>query len=181
MIRARWYARRAMHLLGWQGVVGAGLIIVSGVVGASIIEPLHTHVATLKADTPLAYERQREFKRIAAEQNPVAQLDKFYRFFAASDPLTDWLGRFYSIGDAYGLTLRQAEYRVMDARSLKLNQYQIVIPVVTTYPKLKQFLAAVLNEIPIVSLDYISLQRRRVGDAAVEAQLQFTLYLPEKS
>lgn len=181
MIALRWFTRQALYLLGWQGFAGIGLIVASIVFAAGIFTPLQGRVAQLKADTPSAYARQNELKRIAVEQNPAVQLEKFYRFFANDDPLTDWLGRLYSIGDAYNIKLRQAEYRAMDDRNLKLNQYQIVLPVTATYPQLKQFLAAVLTEIPILSLDYMSLQRRKVGDSTVDVQLQFTLYLPEKS
>ena len=181
MIALRWFMREAMYRLGWQGVVGIGLIVVSAIFSVGVFAPLQGHVTKLKTDTPSAYQRQNELKRIAAEQNPAAQLDKFYQFFANDDPLTDWLGRLYSIGEAYRLTLRQAEYRALENRTLKLSQYQIVVPLTATYPQLKQFLAAVFTEIPILSLDYVNLQRRKVGDATVDVQLQFTLHLPEKS
>lgn len=181
MIALRWAVRQALQLLGWQGLAGILLILMSGAFGISVFAPLQVNVAKLKVDTPSAYERQSELKRIATEQNPTVQLDKFYRFFTNDETLTDWLGRLYGIGDSYHLTLRQAEYRVLDDQTLKLSQYQIVVPLTATYPQLKQFLAAVLTEIPILSLDSMSLQRRKVGDPAVDAQLQFTLYLPEKS
>ena len=181
MIWLRWFVRRALHMLDWQGIAGIALLVVSVALYASSVSPLYMHLAQLKNDTPSEYDRQRELKRIAAEQDPAAQLEKFHQHFVNDEPLTDWLGKLYGIGDAYRLTLRQAEYRVSDERGLRLIQYQIIVPVTATYPQLKQFIAAVLTEAPIVSLDQLTLQRRKVGDTTVDAQLQFTLYLAEKS
>jgi len=181
MIRLCWFAAEAVRAFGWRGLVGVALVVASAVFYVANWIPLNERVAALKAETPTAYERQRELKRMAAAQDPAAQLAKFYQHFMTDEPLTDWLGRLYGIGDAYKLTLSQAEYRASDERGLKLSQYQIVVPVTATYPQLKLFLAAVLNEIPVISLDSVTLQRRRIGDATIDAQLQFTLYLPERS
>jgi len=77
--------------------------------------------------------------------------------------------------------LQQADYRAADERGQRLGQYFIMVPAIASYPQLKRFLAAALAEMPNLSLDQISLQRRSVTDARVTVQLQFTLYLRQKT
>ena len=91
----RWFAQRVLHLLGLDGIAGIALLAGSGAFYGIAVFPLNQQVDLLKAATPIAYDRQRDLKRIAAEEDPAAQLNAFYQHFASDEPLTDWLGRIY--------------------------------------------------------------------------------------
>jgi hypothetical protein len=181
VIRLRWLWQQALVMCGRRGLAGLGLMIASALFHAAVISQLQAQVSVLKAELSSPHGRQGENARSAVEQHPVAQLEKFYRFFPADGTLADQLARLHAIGDANGLALQQAEYRTGDERGPRLGQYRISVPVTATYPSLKRFLAAALTEMPNLSLDQISMQRRRVGDATVDVQLQFTLFLLRQS
>ena len=181
MIRLRWLARQAVQRFGWQGIAGIGLTIAACTFGATVLLPMDARVAELKAQMSLTHEVRDAASNVLPASDPAAEIDAFYRAFPADDALTDSLAKLHGIGDEHGLALQQADYRAADERSALLGQYRISVPVTATYPQLKQFLAAVLAGMPNLSLDQISLQRRAVADARVDVQLQFTLYLRQKT
>jgi len=185
MIRLRWLAKFALQRLGWQGSAGLALLVAAGAFCAGIILPLDAQVSGLRTQMSLSrhgLDGGRNDPAIPPRaSDPAADLDAFYRSFPNDDALTDLLAKMHGIGDEYGLALQQADYRAADERGQRLGQYRITIPAVATYPQLKHFLAALLTEMPNLSLDQISLQRRAVADARVDVQMQFTLYLRLKT
>ena len=177
----RWMVRRCEGVLGWQGMAGLALLAASAMGWLAAIDPLDGQVETLKAEAASRHIEGRRQASAARDNDPAAQLEKFYAFFSRGEPLEAWLARLYEVGDRSGLTLRQAQYQPVDAEGLALERYRITVPITATYPQLRRFLAGVLTEIPIVSLDQVTLHRQRPGDAALEANLQFTLYLRHPS
>lgn len=181
MKRIEWLWQEILRNLGWRGVFGLPLIAGAVFLRVAVTTPLSAHIEQLKMETPDAYRYMRDSIKREAAVSPAVQLAAFYQHFNHDQPLTDWLGKIYGIGESHHLLLRQAEYRVANERGSRLVQYQIALPVNASYPQLKQFIGAVLSEAPVVSLDQLSIQRRKVGDASVDAQLQFTLFLGDKS
>lgn len=181
MSRLFWTVRRWQGAVGWQGMAGAALIAGCALAWVLAIVPMDGQVSGLRMQAAERHESRNRLARFADENDPAAQLRQFYAFFTRDDTLEAWLARLYDIGEGGGLLLRQAEYTATDAGGLKLSRYRIVLPVTGTYPQLKHFLATVLAEIPILSLDQVSLRKQRPGDPAVDANLQFTLYLLQKS
>jgi Type II secretion system (T2SS), protein M subtype b len=177
VIRLRWLARRAAQRLGWQGLAGIALMLASCAFGAGVLVPLDGRVSELRAQMSLPRQARRNTANAARAPDPAAELDAFYRSLPADDALTDLLAKLHGIGDEHGLALQQADYRAADDRGALLGQYRITVPAIATYPQLKQFLAAVLTQMPNLSLDQISLQRHAVADARVDVHMQFTLYL----
>lgn len=177
MIRLRWLARVGLQRLGWQGMAGIGLAIAACAFCAGVLLPMDARIDGLKTQMSLP---RKERVDAARPSDPAAELDAFYGSFPGDDALTDLLAKLHGIGDEHGLALQQADYRAADERGQRLGQYRITVPAVATYPQLKQFLAAVLTEIPNLSLDQLSLQRRAMTDSRVEVQMQFTLYLRQR-
>jgi Type II secretion system (T2SS), protein M subtype b len=180
VIRLRWLARHAVQRLGRQGVAGFGLLIAAAAFGAGVILPLDARVAELKAQMSSPARERSDASPPPRPSDPAADLDVFYRSFPSDDELTDLLAKLHGIGDRHGLALQQADYRAADERGQRLGQYRISVPAIATYPQLKHFLAAVLAEMPNLSLDQLSLQRHAVADPRVDVQMQFTLYLRQR-
>jgi hypothetical protein len=181
MIRVRWFFGEILTRLGWPGLAGIALIATCGAIYACLLAPLDSRMTESRAQVRSSHGRQLDLSRMAAEQDPATQLESFYRYFGRESAPTEWLGKLHGIASANGLTLRQAEYRAGDVFAGRLAQYQVVIPLTGTYPQLKRFVASVLLEIPHASLDQFSMQRRNIGDRTVDAQMQFTFFVPEKS
>jgi hypothetical protein len=80
---------------------------------------------------------------------------------------------------ATGLIVKRVEYRMLEERRSGLQQYQIMMPVAASYPNIRQFVSLALAKVPAMSLDHIGFQRKKIGEATVEAELRFTLFLAE--
>ena len=180
MTRLRWLARLARQHLGRQGIAGVALLIAASAFCAGIVLPLDARVAELRARMSLPRQERAGAPHLQRAPDAAADLDAFYRSFPNDDALTDLLAQLHGIGDRHGLALQQADYRAADERGQRLGQYRITVPAIATYPQLKQFLAALLTEMPNLSLDQLSLQRHAVADARVDVQMQFTLYLRQR-
>lgn len=181
MIRLRWLARIALQRLGWQGISGLGLLIAACAFCAGVIVPLDERVSQIKAQMSAPHKAGRATENARRVTDPAAELDAFYGAFPGDDALTDQLAKLHGVGEENGLALQQADYRAMDERGPRLGQYRITVPATTTYPQLKRFLAAVLTEMPNLSLDQIGLQRHAVADGRIDVQMQFTLYLRQRT
>jgi len=73
------------------------------------------------------------------------------------------------------LDVAQGEYR-LERRPTGLWAYRVTLPVRGSYAEVRNFVSAVLKDMPTASLDSVRVERRKADDAQLEAQLRFTLY-----
>jgi hypothetical protein len=127
-----------------------------------------------------------ELGRHAARGQPAAggasaagKLQSFYSYLGRSEAPTDWLAKLYGIGKATGVELQSGNYRMQaaGAGAGRVERYEIVLPVTGGYPQLRDFLRRALTEIPVLSLDRMTLRREGRNDGAVQAELRMTLHL----
>ena len=169
--------QRALDEIGIPGTVALALLVASLAFLQWTIKPLERE--SLRLDAELARmstrgaPRDSGFVRAASINDKVA---RFYRFFEHEETTTDWLARLHGIGESVGVRVRSAEYRLLPTRS-RIDRYEISLPVSGTYAQVRAFVDNALNEIPVLSVDQVSLQRKRVGDAQIEANVVLTLYL----
>src|SRR3954469_462769 len=104
-----------------------------------------------------------------------AKVAEVYRFLKKDESATDWLAKLYSIGHATGVDLQSAKYS-SDAAG-RIERYQIVLPVSGSYTQLRDFLKRATAEIPVLSVDQMSLKRDNRADGAVQAELRLTLHM----
>ena len=181
MTRLRWAWRHAMESLGWQGMMGFGLMLGALYVFATMVVPMEARLEDTRAQAGRprnATDVPTQATRVA---DPATQLNELYRAFPGDDALPGLLAKLNEIGRAHGVALQQADYRANDDRARQIGQYRISVPSVTTYPQLKSFLAEVLATLPNVSLDQLSLQRRAPTEPTIEVQIQFTVYLRQRA
>ncbi len=164
--------RRAREEIGLLGFVSAALLAVSGAFHLYVVEPMRERNQDL--ETSVA----RHARKMAPAQ-PSAVGDKLsalYKFLERSEVPTDWLAKLYGIGTATGVELQSATYRTQQAGS-RVERYEIVLPVTGSYAQIRDFLKRSLAEIPVLSLDQISLKREGAKEGAVQAELRLTLHL----
>ena len=58
-----------------------------------------------------------------------------------------------------------------------LAAYRVTLPVRGSYAQVRQFVGHVLKDMPTASLDAVRFDRRKAGDAQLEAQVRLTIYL----
>lgn len=183
MIRLHWHLKRRLTRLGWIGTAGLGLLVMCLAFYLSALRPtqarldqLHTNVTSLhdRIQDPAGAMR-------ANRDTPAQQLVAYYQSFPAQESTPDWLDKIYKAARNQNIPLEQGEYRANRDNTGKLVRYQVTLPVKGTYLQLRQFLAAVLTDIPIAALDHISFERQKIGDEVIEAKIRLTLYLDQKT
>jgi len=151
-------------------VSGLALLMGAGLFGLGVVGPMAT----------------------AAQQAQVqvVRLSKLQALTAQVEPLKDWraelpadhaayghLARLFSAAGAAGLALDEGSYRMQPAPDLGVNRLTISLPVSGDYPTLRAFLATVLNQDPALGLESLRFSRESMTDPALEAELNFVLYL----
>lgn len=93
--------------------------------------------------------------------------------------LPQWLSRMFAIARELNVVLDIGEYRYSHGKDEPFGRYQIEVPMNADYPTLRVFLAKVMNEMPFIALDDLSISRGEVSGAVVEARVKMTLFLSE--
>ncbi len=171
-----WRTRRTVRSLGWSGVAGlVGLVFAAGYYFLEYL-PLAKEV-TLKGQAT-------EFASVQMEQSgyeeevatPLRQLDEFYSRLKRHDDVPEVVRDLHRGARAAGLSFVRGDYRPQRDASGKLLRYQITLPVVGSYPKVRRFLAQAMRAEPALALDGVSFQTDQSG-GRLETRVQFTLFV----
>jgi hypothetical protein len=160
--------------LGATGVAAIGLIVLSALFLALVLKPLEARNAQL-ADQ-LERHSSRAGKGEGAASGAAAKLDTFYSYLGRDEAATDWLAKLYGIAKATGIDMQSATYKSQPAGK-RIERYEIVLPVSGTYLQVRDFLKRALAEIPVLSLDQMSLKREARNQGEVQAELHLTLHM----
>jgi len=160
--------------LGTGGVLGIGILLACIGFYASALAPAQKELAAQR----LALERMQARKpyQPVATSGRAEELRRFYSLFPPATELATNLERLHRLARAAGLELAQGEYR-LERRATGLWSYRVNLPVRGTYPQLREFLGALLKDMPIASLDALRFERKKAADAQLEAQVRVTLHV----
>jgi hypothetical protein len=162
--------------LGLTGLIAIALLAGAALFYKGALEPLQARNERLSS----------ELARHAGQAAPgqagagaSGKLEAFYSYLGHAEAPTDWLAKLYGIGKATGVELQSGNYRTQPAgaNAGRVERYEIVLPVSGSYAQLREFLKRTLNEIPVLSLDQMTLKREGRNDGDVQAELRMTLHL----
>lgn len=171
---------RRLNMLGLPGTLGIGLLLFCGVFFLSTIAPMQgqlgrLHLRSGRLGTSVGGPAERAL--LAARHLPSAQLAEFYGAFPTGKDIPAALEKIYALAQAQGLQLPKAEYRMIGEADAKLERYQISLPFKASYPQVRQFTAAMLNELQTVSLDELKFERSGSDPNQLEVQIKLTLFV----
>jgi hypothetical protein len=165
---------RLREELGATGMAALALLAFSAIFLALVLKPLEARNAQL------AEELERHASRAGAPGAGAAdsssKLDTFYTYLGRGEEATDWLAKLYGIAKATGIDMQSATYK-SQAAGKRLERYEIVLPVTGTYLQVRDFLKRALAEIPVLSLDQMTLKREARNEGEVQAELHMTLHM----
>ena len=171
--------RRWLRSLGWQGILGVGLLVACATFYLSALQPAETRLrevrqsaASLSEQIKQAGENMKSAERPAAEQ-----LADFYKLFPGEKDLPDWIGKIFAAAQAQGLVLEQGEYKSSPDKIGRLVHYEITLPVKGEYPQIRKFLASLAKDVPIAALEQIQFERQKIAVATVDSKIKLVLYL----
>ncbi len=160
---------------GRLSVFGAVLAAAASVLFVASSLPTKAENRALARRAALAEAPQREAKQAKGVATDAAE---FQRFFQRPERETEWLRRIHDLAAQQGIALNQASYASTNEQGLDLVRYQVTLPIQATYPQIRRFVASLLNEIPVLAVDSVALERKQPTDRQVDAQLKLTLFLP---
>jgi hypothetical protein len=171
-VRARLNA--LLEALGTAGVLGLGVLLACGGFWLSALKPAKDELAAQR--TALERLRSRAPYQPVSGSGRAEELRRFYTLFPSANGLTGELERLHSLARAARLELAQGEYR-LERRSTGLWAYRITLPVRGSYPQLRDFLGALLKEMPIASIEALRFERKRAADTQLAAQVRIIVHL----
>ena len=157
--------------LGITGLAALLLFAGAGVFFALVLDPLKDKSAALQSR---AVSMQESAPRPG---NAADKVGAVYEYLKKPETTTDWLAKLYAIGSATGVELQSASYKTQTTPGAKLERYEIVVPLTGSYTQMRDFLKRSLAEIPVLSLDQISLKRESRREGTVQAELHLTLHM----
>jgi type II secretion system (T2SS) protein M len=170
-MRAR--LERALLRLGPLGIVALGIFLACGAFYFNTLQPAEDEAAARRA----ALERQRSrvpYRPVSVDSR-AEDLRRFHALFPQTGELNAQVERVHGLARRSGLDLAQGEYR-LERRTSGLWAYRVTLPVRGSYGELREFLSAVLKDMPIASIDALRFERKRAADTQLEAQVRLTLY-----
>ena len=169
--------QRLRDELGVLGFAALGLLGVSTLFHFATVRPLEEKLARLdRALEWAARDPVARYEKTASKQDRPAKLGAYYAFLESDEGKAVWLAKIHSIAAASGIELRTGEYRLADSPG-RVERYQVTLPLSGTYTQIWMFLESVLAEIPMLSLDQVSLRRKTVDESRTEAEVCLTLHL----
>ena len=158
--------------LGIMGLAALFLFAAGGVFFTFVLQPM-------KEKSRLLESRAGMVRDVVPGQggNAAEKVGAVYQYLDKPETTTDWLAKLHAIGAATGVELKSASYKTQATPGTKLERYEIVVPLSGSYTQMRDFLKRSLAEIPVLSLDQISLKRENRRDGTVQAELRLTLHM----
>jgi len=78
---------------------------------------------------------------------------------------------------AAGVELPRGQYEYLPARDGVAARYRMTFPVHATYPQLREFMDRTLVALPAVAVEGMRIERKAVGDPAVDAELRLSAFV----
>ena len=157
--------KKLFHRIGAAGVAGIFLLAAALFFSNTVVRPLEQRNTLLASKTNPSVKSQPGAEKVAA----------VYEYLQQAEEPTDWLAKLHAIGAASGVQMKSASYKTQrtDARIVR---YEMVLPVAGIYAQIRDFLKRSLAEIPVMSLDQVTLKREEKG-SAVHAEMRLTLHM----
>jgi hypothetical protein len=161
--------QRAREELGMTGLAAAVVFAGAALFLFLVLKPLEARKEALEAQLARAPASQ-------GRTSPGARLGAFYQHFETRESATDWLARLNAVAVSSGVQIRSTDYR-MTKTGTRIERYELVLPLSGSYPQIRAFLRTALADIPVLSLDQITVKRERAEGGAVQAEARMTLHL----
>ena len=158
---------RMREALGMSGIAGIFLLAFAIFFSNYVVNPLENRAARL--------QDKASRKAPAAAVPGAEKVAEAYAYLAKDEDTTDWLAKLHAIGMATGVQLKSASYRSQKTDA-KIVRYEIALPVSGNYGQIRDFLKRSLTEIPVLSVDQLTLKREGKNNV-VNAEMRLTLHM----
>jgi len=183
MVNTRYFSRELLQYklrqLGWAGWLGLFLLLFSLLIMVTVIRSQANKVETLTADIN-ELKTNPNINKLEIKADTQFDIEqRFYALLPQQNEANNKIAEILHAATSVGITPNKVEYS-SQSPSATLIKYQIRLPVQGSYVQIRQFINAVLNNLPTVALNDISMKRENIGSDLIEANIQFTMYLRKR-
>jgi hypothetical protein len=164
-----------LNRIGRSGLAGIGLMFCAGVFLFSAVLPQYREIASLRSDI---LEAQR---RGVAAPSPHVRLNRFLDDLPKRGELPNITGKIFKLAAGAGVTLDRGRYELAPLHSGRLARLRMSFPIKGQYPAIRRFIDATLIAIPSAAVEGLRIERKAVGDANVDADLRFSIFVRNES
>ena len=159
--------KRIVERIGMAGVAAIGLLAAALFFSNFMVRPLEERNALLK---------QSASGKANSAAPSGAKVAAVYAYLQTEEATTDWLAKLHGIGTATGVQMRAATYGTKPAEG-RIVRYEIVLPVAGSYAQIRDFLKRAQAEIPVMSIDQVTLKKDEKKGGAIHAEMRLTLHM----
>jgi Tfp pilus assembly protein PilO len=161
--------KRILERIGVAGVAAIGLLAAALLFSNFMVKPLQEKNLSLT-------EAASRSGRKADNAQTGAKVAAVYEYLRKEEDTTDWLAKLHAIATATGIQMRSATYRTQPTEG-RIVRYEIVLPVAGSYGQIRDFLKRAALEIPVLSIDQVTLKKEEKKGAALQAEMRLTLHM----
>ena len=178
-----WTLTLWVQRLGVSGAVGLGLCAFAVMFYLSAVRTLEAEQTQILEELEASLVRvQRPGASPAkAPRTPKEQLSDFYAIFPPAKEVPETLRKINQLAEKQRLVLQAGHYHVTDDHSGRLIRYEASLPLVGPYLNVRQFLRAVLAEIPSAALAKVDVEKNMMGGDQAKTTVSFILFLRRDS
>ena len=169
--------QRLLAMLGLPGLAAVAVIGLTLLFVAVALGPLERRNHEL--DDSLSRASRRMGAAGDVPGGSAVRLAAFYDYFKGDLQSVDALLQLQSIAAQSGVEIRSADYRMLPTGT-RIDRYEVLLPVTATYGQLRDFLRNALAQVPVLSLDQLSIRKQKAADGQVQAEVRLTLHLVKK-
>jgi hypothetical protein len=165
--------RDFLDALGVVGVLAIGVLVACSLFYVRALAPAVRELQAQR-NTAERVKAPSAYRPISSDGR-IDRIRQFQELFPPIVELSDQVEQLYALARHAKLELQQGEYR-LETRGPALTAYRITLPVRGDYAQVRDFVGAVLSEARITSVDGLRFERKKAGDAQLEAQVRLTIY-----
>jgi hypothetical protein len=168
------HARYQLTRLGPAGVIGAAACVAAAIILTVALISLRT------ANDRLSEQILRAQHRHAPSITPEQGLTRVVAQLPARAQMPAVLGQILQHAHAAGIELEKGQYSYSAATKGEIARYEADFPVTAPYPVVRDFIDRILTNIPAAGLQKLTIQRKVVADAQVNADVRFVIFVRDR-
>jgi hypothetical protein len=168
--------RLALHLAPLP-VATLGMLSVAGALWLGGVHPLERQVADARIQVLRPSHAPVESVQANADVTRQQELDAFDKMFPEHSALLAQLETLFDIVEKSGLAIDKGEYSLTERPGKHLRRFEAQFPVEGHYLQIRRMLDEALKELPAMALVEIALERSKISDSRLQAQLRFVIFV----
>jgi hypothetical protein len=168
----------ALYRIGRVGPAGvAGLLTTTAAVVIALVGLVSVH----NASDSLTAQISRLQHHPNAAPRIEDSLEKVITTLPTRDQMPAVIGKVLQQAGLAGVALESGHYAYSPPKTGSVGRYELKFPLKAQYPNIRDFINRTLTEVPSAGLNKLRIERKAVGDALVNADVEFVVFVRSES